>query len=531
MAKFTYSSGARPLDGYVIKRGIGQGGFGEVYYAVSEGGKEVALKLVRGNQEVEIRGMAQCLNLKHANLVTLFDIKSDAEGDAWVIMEYVTGESLADVIHQHGQGMPVEMARHIMLDLCKAIGYLHDHGIVHRDLKPANIFLENGQVKVGDYGLSKSMSGTRKSPQTQSVGTVHYMAPEISTGNYGKQIDVYAAGVIFYEMITGRPPFDGDTAGEILMKHLTATPDVSVLPPGYRHIVAKALTKIPAHRHASMHELAQEIEGLGSAAAPLPETAPYQPAHGEKPVLPAKPVLQAQPVLPAGKPCCWRTSARDLGYSLFMAAIWSFLISLLWLVIDSPQRKASPLALHLGMFNLLVMTSWAVIAPVRLAQSRLADPWLQRSLMLCVGVAVGLVSAWLFPAASTVSLDTLAAEGMVISAENFPFAQTHHWDNMQRIITYYGLHAGYFGICFFAVGWFGMAARQREKRFSLLSILWVGLVTWLISLLWSDFRGHEFSLSYHGVILMMLTSGVVQLVSPWQPSPQKLMTPRRIRYA
>jgi serine/threonine protein kinase len=89
MSKFIYSSGDRPLDGYIIKRGIGQGGFGEVYYAVSEAGKEVALKLVRGNEDVELRGMQQCINLKHPNLVSLYDIKTDAKGDSWVIMEYV----------------------------------------------------------------------------------------------------------------------------------------------------------------------------------------------------------------------------------------------------------------------------------------------------------------------------------------------------------------------------------------------------------------------------------------------------------
>src|ERR1700726_2008571 len=93
--KFTYSSGQRVLDGYILKRGIGRGGFGEVYYAVSDGGKEVALKLVRGqNLDVELRGMAQCLNLKHPNLLTLYDLRTDHQGDHWVLMEYIAGEPL-----------------------------------------------------------------------------------------------------------------------------------------------------------------------------------------------------------------------------------------------------------------------------------------------------------------------------------------------------------------------------------------------------------------------------------------------------
>src|SRR5713226_1596078 len=87
--RFTYSSGQRPLDGYTLKRGIGRGGCGEVYFAVSDGGKEVALKLLRDNQEVELRGVAQCLNLKHPNLVNLFDLRIDNHGDHWVVMENV----------------------------------------------------------------------------------------------------------------------------------------------------------------------------------------------------------------------------------------------------------------------------------------------------------------------------------------------------------------------------------------------------------------------------------------------------------
>src|SRR5262245_27624917 len=107
--RFTYSSGQRVLDGYVIKRGIGRGGFGEVFYAVSDGGKEVALKLVRGdNLDVELRGMAQCLNLKHPNLLALYDLRTDAQGDHWVVMEYISGESLANVLLRHPQGLPEE---------------------------------------------------------------------------------------------------------------------------------------------------------------------------------------------------------------------------------------------------------------------------------------------------------------------------------------------------------------------------------------------------------------------------------------
>src|SRR5437868_12067667 len=184
--KFSYSSGQRPLDGYTLKRGIGRGGFGEVYFALSDGGKEVALKLVRGDQQIELRGVAQCLNLKHPNLVALYDLRRDPQGDNWVVMEYVSGEPLNAVLGRHPDGLPRELAREWFLGLARAVGYLHDHGIVHRDLKPANVFIENGQVKVCDYGLSKSLTNSQGTANTHSIGTVHYMAPEIASGKYNK---------------------------------------------------------------------------------------------------------------------------------------------------------------------------------------------------------------------------------------------------------------------------------------------------------------------------------------------------------
>ena len=96
--KFTFQPESKPLDGYTIKRAIHRGGFGEVYYALTDAGKEVALKLLKQHFDVELRGVSQCLNLKHPNLVTIFDIKQDADGDHWVIMEYVAGKSLSQVL-------------------------------------------------------------------------------------------------------------------------------------------------------------------------------------------------------------------------------------------------------------------------------------------------------------------------------------------------------------------------------------------------------------------------------------------------
>jgi serine/threonine protein kinase len=253
------------LDGYTIKRGVGHGGFGEVYYATSDAGKEVALKLIRRSLDVELRGIKQCLNLKHHNLLGVFDIKEDNRGDQWVIMEYVSGDCLDEVIARYPDGMPTHEALSWFGGIAAGVIYLHDHGIVHRDLKPGNVFSEEGQVKIGDYGLSKFISCSRRSGHTESVGTVHYMAPEVANGRYGKEIDVYALGIMLYEMLTGRLPFEGESVGEVLMKHLTAKPDVSMLDEPYRSVVARALEKDPEKRYSTVDEMLAELPAEASA--------------------------------------------------------------------------------------------------------------------------------------------------------------------------------------------------------------------------------------------------------------------------
>jgi hypothetical protein len=256
---FRYRHGDRPLEGYTIRRGVGRGGFGEVYYAVSDGGREVALKAIFVNHDVELRGVRHCINLKSPHLVSIFDVRTNAEGLPFVIMEYVSGLSLRDLLREHPNGLGEEKSAYLFREIAKGLAYLHEHGIVHRDLKPENIFYEDGYVKIGDYGLSKYISVSRQSGQTMSVGTVHYMAPEIGSGIYSRGIDIYALGVILHELLTGKVPFTGDSFGEILMKHLTVEPDLEAIPEPFRSTIRRALAKKPEERFATVEEMAREL--------------------------------------------------------------------------------------------------------------------------------------------------------------------------------------------------------------------------------------------------------------------------------
>jgi hypothetical protein len=356
--RFTFESGTRPLTGYTIKRAIHRGGFGEVYYAVSDEGREVALKLLQHNSDVELRGVRQCFNLSHPNLVTIFDIRQDDEGDHWVVMEYVDGDTLDQAIRQAPQGMSIGEAGKWLEGITRGVEYLHTRGLVHRDLKPGNIFRTGSTIKVGDVGLSKFVTPSRRSAHTQSVGTVYYMAPEVAKGQYGREVDVYATGVILYEMLTGSVPFDGESTAEILMKHLTEKPNLSLLPPSVREVVGRALEKDPASRYASMNAMwtafSEAVSGRSprvSVAQPVVAVPAVNGHHGPS----VKPVLTGAAAA--------ATAASTSAFRQWLSNPWSWPILGLMAVIVIPIviTAASTFAGLLAV-GVVLLVAWKLLA-------------------------------------------------------------------------------------------------------------------------------------------------------------------------
>jgi serine/threonine protein kinase len=361
--KYSYQPGDRPLDGYTISKPLGHGGFGEVYHAVSEAGKEVALKLILRHLDVELRGVTNCLNLKHTNLVTIYDLRSNPAEEHWIIMEYVEGPTLARLLARHPDGLPRDDVLRWLEGIAAGVGYLHEKALVHRDLKPGNIFLEGETVKVIDYGLSKFITGSRRSGQTQSVGTLHYMAPEIGSGRYGPEIDIYSLGVILYEMLTGDVPFDGETPAEILMKHLSAVPDLSRLPEPFQPVVGRMLAKKPEDRYGSVQDVLADVRQYLSDPA-LAVTATYRVESSESRVESREQSRVRSQDSRAESPYGETPPPRDVG-------------TLSWLLPSPSTRRrwGESLREHPLLFSLCVLITLLLLIPL-----------------------VGGITAWVFPA-------------------------------------------------------------------------------------------------------------------------------------
>jgi eukaryotic-like serine/threonine-protein kinase len=516
--KFTYRWGQRPLEGFTIKRGLGHGGFGEVYFAVSDGGKEVAIKLIRGHTDIELRGIANCLNLKHPHLVHLYDLKVDSQGDRWLVMEYVQGEPLNAILHRHPHGMPEAQAREWFLQAARAVEYLHDHAVVHRDIKPANLFLENGIVKLGDYGLSKSVGSSQHS-QSSNVGTIHYMAPEVASGAYSKQIDVYACGVMLYEMLTGEVPFKGESWAEIAIKHQTDLPDMSKAPAAYVPVLERALNKRVDRRFADMTEMIRATEAVGQLKSPNPaadQSAPWERDPGGAKLPSARvPVPEPLKSTPGS-----HGKLSELVSALFLAPVAAVPATAVWAMFTGAVKWND-----LGsLFLIMVMVSWAVLIPAKIWEgSQTSAP--RRMLLIALGALIGFIAfglhGWTYPQ-------------LQLSDDVTPPGRETIWGGLLRT-EIGGLNALVGYILYFALAlgiprWWQAVERKRPERFTLYPLIAAGLCGLLLTWFWEMRIGpHDGGAPGYFVLALAGAAAVVQVVSRWAPpSPSTTRFRRRL---
>lgn len=260
---------------YAVVRKLGQGGMSNVYLARdADEDRDVVLKFPheeimgdvatheRFSREVKIGHL-----LTHPNIQQLYSLAAVNHAE-FLVLEYIPGRNLRDFLRDHG---PFDYAEAVSLSLqlAHALAYAHENQVAHRDLKPENVIVaEDGTAKVMDFGIA-SMQGARRvtwGPLSSQVGTPDYMAPEQIQGGRGdSRTDIYALGMILYEMIAGRLPYDGDNALAVMNQHVTAKapplhfyrPDV---PPALEEIVMKAIRRTPADRWPTMNSLIAVLE-------------------------------------------------------------------------------------------------------------------------------------------------------------------------------------------------------------------------------------------------------------------------------
>lgn len=257
---------------YNVKSRLGKGAMGTVYLALDEqNGREVAIKVIARelaldpNMLERFKREGESLRqLKHVNIVGYVDAFEHDEHYV-IVMEYVPGGSLYDLIKKGP--LPIDQAVQIALDLCDALIRSHRLKIIHRDIKPENILIaEDETPKLADFGVARLSEGTRMTRSGMQVGTPYYMAPEAWEGKtLDEQADIWSVGIVLFEMLSGRLPFDGDTPIVVMHKISTETPpDLKKLrkevPPGFVDIINRMLTKDKNLRYHSMREVAADLE-------------------------------------------------------------------------------------------------------------------------------------------------------------------------------------------------------------------------------------------------------------------------------
>jgi eukaryotic-like serine/threonine-protein kinase len=312
-----FKTGQKILRHYSVVRQLGKGGMGTVYLARDEvSGQEVAVKVlpgalarerdIRERFTLEARALA---SMDHPNIVPLVTFAQEGE-DRFLVMKYVAGESLDARIRRLGV-MPPEHARKVLRAMLSALGYAHARGVIHRDVKPSNVLIEGDldgehRVFLVDFGIAKKEEGGKRLTQTgMLMGTPQYMSPEQIGGlPVDRRADLYAAGLVLFEMLAGRPPFDGQKTFQILRAHVEQpVPDVreargGALPDDLVALTSLLLRKDPAERPSDAGEAIGLLDGTGSfpvlrpeegrrappaTAAPTPATTMMSRPHLEPP--------------------------------------------------------------------------------------------------------------------------------------------------------------------------------------------------------------------------------------------------------
>ncbi len=259
-------------DRYRLTEQIGMGGMAIVYKAVDmRTGHNVAVKVLRPefNEDAEFVGRFQreaeaASKMTHHNIVNLLDVGMDGE-NRYLVMEYVQGKTLKEVIQERGR-LSAPLACQIAIRILSALEHAHRNGIVHRDIKPQNILVHaDGHIKVADFGIARIADSSTLTKGDMVMGSVHYFSPEQARGE-GANVtsDIYSTGVVLYEMLTGRIPFDGETAVAVAMQHLHAQPvPIQSLAPDVPlsvvQVCMRAMEKNPAARYQSAREMATDL--------------------------------------------------------------------------------------------------------------------------------------------------------------------------------------------------------------------------------------------------------------------------------